>query len=104
MKILRDRHGVHPRLALNMAIQTFAEPHPILQRLYGNPGDKLMKKADGSMCEVTLLRNFYITATEDNLESRLAKREYNSSLGFLPVQLANDSYKVYIYQVNILPE
>ena len=64
MRIRRPRYGVHPYIALDMANQVLAKPRPRLQRLYGNPEDRLMTKADGSRCEVLLLKTFNIHTTE----------------------------------------
>ena len=105
MGIKPNKPRSHQHIALNMATQVSAEPYPRLQRLYGNPEDRLMAKADGRKCEVSFLRYLDVSATEENLESRIAEQERNSNLGFLPVQLDNDSgYKVYIYRVIDLPD
>lgn len=101
-RLPKHRYGIRHGLALDMATQVFAEPHTGLQRLYGNLQDKVMKKADGRRCEVSFLRTFNIRATEDNLEYRVAKREHDSNLGFLPVQLEDTRYKVYIYRITNL--
>ena len=104
MGIKPNRHRMHQNLAWNIADQVFAEPSPRLQRLYGNPQDEVMKKADGGRCEVIPLRSFDVSATEDDLESMIAKREHGSSLGFLPIQLEDTRYKVYIYSITNLPD
>jgi hypothetical protein len=105
MGIKPNRYRIHQIRAWNIADQVFAEPSPRLQRLYGNPQDKIMKKADGRSCEVLFLRSFDVSAIEDNLEFKVAEREHDSSLGFLPMQLDNvSSYRVYVYRITILPD
>ena len=104
MGIKPNRHSVNQKLAWNIADHVFAKPSPRLQRLYGSPQDYVMKKADGRGCKVSFLRYFDVSATEEALEDRIAERESNSNLGFLPVQLDDTSYKVYIYRINSLPD
>ena len=75
-----------------------------VNRLYGSPGDRTMRLADGRECRVESISTFTIEDDGDALDSKISaamsKYKLSSELGFLPVQIGETpNYSVLVYRV-----
>src|SRR3989344_2523684 len=87
----------------------FMGPGPAIRRipsrLNGEPGNSVMKTADGRQCAVTEVNTFNVRAHDEKLESIIASIMEGNNYGYLPEHIGGLRYKIRVYVMEpIVPD